>query len=175
MAKTREQKNADVQALADAFDSSKLAVLTDYRGLDVASISELRAKLREAGVSYKVAKNTLVRIALAQTKLKDADTSVLTGPMAIAFGADEVEAARVVYEFGRDHEELEIIGALDDTGRVLATEEVVALAKLPSREQLTAQVVGTIAAPLSGFVRVLNGNITGLVYALSAIQEKKGA
>lgn len=174
MAKTREQKEADVAALADAFSQAKLAVLTDYRGLDVESISKLRANMHEAGVSYKVAKNTLVKIAIASTPLKDVDPKLFTGPMAIAFGDDEAQTAKVIYDFTKDHEELEILGAIDETGKVLSREEVATLAKLPGREQLTAQVVGTIAAPLSGFVRVLNGNLTALLYALNAIQEHKG-
>lgn len=173
MAKTREQKERTVTELTTAFKASKLAVLTDYRGLDVPAISELRSNLREVGVSYTVAKNTLVKIALAAAEKNVDDTSVFAGPVGIAFGADEVEAARIVYEFAKTNDALEILGAIDEDGKVLTKEEVMALAKLPSREQLLGQVVGTIAAPLSGFVRVLNGNVSGLVYALSAIAEKK--
>lgn len=174
MAKTREQKEADVKALAEAFSGSKIAVLTDYRGLDVPAISDLRGQLREENISYKVAKNTLIKVAIADSSLKDADTSVFTGPMAIAFGQDEAQTCKIIADFAKDNENLEILGAFDETGKTLSREEVLALAKLPSREVLTAQVVGTIAAPLSGFVRVLNGNITQLLYALNAIQEKKG-
>lgn len=173
MAKTREQKEQTVTELTTAFKASKLAVLTDYRGLNVPAISELRSNLREVGVSYTVAKNTLVKLALAAAEKNVDDTSVFAGPVGIAFGADEVEAARIVYEFAKTNDALEILGAIDEDGRVLTKEEVMALAKLPSREQLLGQVVGTIAAPLSGFVRVLNGNVSGLVYALSAIAEKK--
>lgn len=174
MAKTREQKEADVKALAEAFSGNKIAVLTDYRGLDVPSISDLRGRLREENISYKVAKNTLIKVAITKSSLKDADTSVFTGPMAIAFGQDEAQTCKIIADFAKDNENLEILGALDETGNILSREEVLALAKLPSREVLTVQVVGTIAAPLSGFVRVLNGNITQLLYALNAIQEKKG-
>ncbi len=173
MAKTREQKELAVAQLTEAFSASKLAVLTDYRGLNVPEISGLRANLREAGIPFTVAKNTLVKIALADTDKKVEDTSVLAGPVAIAFGPDEVEAARIVYEYAKTNPALEILGAIDEVGNVLTAEDVVALAKLPSREQLLAQVVGTIAAPLSGFVRVLNGNVSGLVYALQAVADKK--
>ena len=175
MAKTREQKEQTVSYLTTAFKSSKLAVLTDYRGLNVPAISELRSNLREVGISYTVAKNTLVKIALAAAEKNVEDTSVFAGPVGIAFGEDEVEAARIVYEFSKTNGALEILGAIDEDGKVLSKEEVMALALLPSREQLLGQVVGTIAAPLSGFVRVLNGNVSGLVYALSAIAEKKTA
>lgn len=175
MAKTREQKEQTVSDLTTAFKSSKLAVLTDYRGLNVPAISELRSNLREVGISYTVAKNTLVKIALAAAEKNVDDTSVFAGPVGIAFGEDEVEAARIVYEFSKTNGALEILGAIDEDGKVLSKEEVMALALLPSREQLLGQVVGTIAAPLSGLVRVLNGNVSGLVYALSAIAEKKTA
>lgn len=174
MAKTREQKEQDVKALAEAFSGSKIAVLTDYRGLDVPSISDLRGQLREASIGYKVAKNTLVKVAIAQSSLKDADTSIFTGPMAIAFGQDEAQTCKIIADYAKSNEDLEVLGAIDETGKLLSREEVMALAKLPSREVLTALTVGAIAAPLSGFVRVLNGNITQLLYALNAIQDKKG-
>lgn len=173
MAKTREQKEQAVAMLAGEFEQSKLAVLTDYRGLDVPSINALRSKLREAGIPYTVAKNTLAKIAIAQTSRKPEDMSIFVGPVAIAFGQDEVEAAKIVCEFRKDNEALDVLGAIDESGKVLTSEEVVALSKLPSKEQLIGQVVGTIAAPLSGFVRVLNGNLSGLVYTLKAIEQKK--
>lgn len=175
MAKTREQKNADVAGLKDRLQSSKLVVLTDYRGLDVAGIDQLRSTLREAGIAYQVTKNTLVKLAIEDTDKKSADLSVFTGPMALAFGTDEISAAKLIYDFGRKNEAMQIIGAIDDQGKVLTSEEVVALAKLPSREQLLGQLVGTLAAPMSGLVRTLNGNLTGLVYALNAIKDKKTA
>ncbi|MCX6804609.1 MAG: 50S ribosomal protein L10 [Patescibacteria group bacterium] len=174
MAKTRKQKEADVKVLAEAFTSSKIAVMTDYRGLDVPSINDLRNKLREAGISYKVSKNTLVKVAIAQTELKKADHSVFTGPMAIAFGQDEAQTCKVIADFAKTNENLEIIGGIDESGNTISRENILALAKLPSREILTAQVVGTIAAPLSGFVRVLNGNITQVLHVLNALQVKKG-
>ena len=87
---------------------------------------------------------------------------------------DEAQTCNIIADFAKANENLEIIGAIDESGTTLSREDVMALAKLPSREVLTAQVVGTIAAPLSGFVRVLNGNITQLLYALNAIQDKKG-
>ncbi len=174
MAKTREQKEADVAALAEAFSASKIAVMTDYRGLNVPAISQLRNNLREADISYKVCKNTLIKVALANTKLKDADTSVFSGPMAIAFGDDEAQTCKIIADFAKDNQKLNILGAINESGETLSREVVLELAKLPSRDVLIAQVVGTIAAPLSGFVRVLNGNITQFLYALGAIQEKKG-
>ncbi len=175
MAKTREQKERDLTKLVERLDTAKLAVLTDYRGLDVPAIEELRANLREKGIAFSVAKNTLLKRAASQSAKEITELEVFTGPMAVAFGYDEVEAAKVIADFAKEHPELEVVGGIDDAGAVLSKEAVMALAKLPSREQLLAQVVGTVAAPLSGMVRVLNGNVSGLVYALQAIKDKKEA
>lgn len=175
MAKTRAQKEQDLQKLVENLDSAKLAVLADYRGLDVPAISELRNTLRENGIKLTVAKNTLVKKAAEKSAKEITQLDVFSGPMAIAFGTDEVEAAKLMADFAKANTALEIVGGIDEAGEVLTREAVMALAQLPSREQLLAQVVGTVAAPLSGMVRVLNGNLSGLVYALNAIKEKKEA
>lgn len=173
MAKTRDQKEQTVAELTEAFNSNKLAVMADYRGLDVPAISALRANLRENNARFTVAKNSLVKIALNNSHLNVEDTTMLVGPVGIAFSKDEVGAAKIVFDFAKTNEALEIVGGIDEDGNALSRDDIVALAKLPSKEQLLAQAVGTIAAPLSGFVRVLNGNLSGLVYALKAIQEQK--
>ncbi|MFO0954952.1 MAG: 50S ribosomal protein L10 [Candidatus Saccharibacteria bacterium] len=175
MAKTRAQKEQDLQKLVDNLDSAKLAVLADYRGLDVPAIQELRGQLREQGITFTVAKNTLLKKAAAKSAKEITETDAFVGPMAVAFGTDEVEAAKIVADFTKDHPELEIVGGIDEAGAIISKEAVMALAKLPSREQLLAQVVGTVAAPLSGMVRVMNGNLSGLVYALQAVKDKKEA
>lgn len=175
MAKTRAQKEQDVAKLVEHLDRAKLAVLADYRGLDVSAISELRNSLRENDITLIVAKNTLVKKATQASAKEISQLEVFTGPMAIAFGVDEVEPARLMADFAKSNPALEIVGGIDEAGEVLTREAVMALAQLPSREQLLAQVVGTVAAPLSGVVRVLNGNLSGLVYALQAIKEKREA
>lgn len=175
MAKTREQKTEDLARLVDSLNSSKLAVLTDYRGLDVPSINELRNTGREKGIRFTVAKNTLLKRAIADSNKEVADLSVFTGPMAVAFGADEVEAAKLVVDFAKTNEAVDVLGAINEHGDVLTKEQVKALAALPSREQLLAQVVGTIAAPVTGFVRVMNANLSGLVQVMNAIKEQKEA
>jgi large subunit ribosomal protein L10 len=175
MAKTRAQKEQDLQKLVENLDSAKLAVLADYRGLDVPAISELRNSLRENGIKLTVAKNTLVKKAAKKSAKEITQLDVFSGPMAIAFGTDEVEAAKLMADFAKVNDALEIVGGIDEAGEVLTREAVMALAQLPSREQLLAQVVGTVAAPLSGMVRVLNGNLSGLVYALNAIKEQREA
>jgi len=173
MAITREAKETAVAELKQDFSTFKLAVLTDYRGLTVAELKELRRNLAAEGMSYRVTKNTLLRIAVAETPaLKDLDQSAFTGPMAIAMSAsDEVAPARVVFQYAKTHEALEIVGAITPEGVLLAPAEVKALATLPTREQLLAQVVGTIAAPLSGFVGVMGAQVRSIVNVINAISK----
>lgn len=175
MAITREAKETAVATLQNQLAELKLVVLTDYRGLTVSEISELRANLRAEGISYQVTKNTLLRLAAKNTEnLKDIDPETFTGPMALALSTeDEVAPARVVFQYAKDHQALEIVGAITGDGQVLTPAEVKALATLPTREQLLGQVVGTIAAPLSGFVGVMGANVRGVVTVLNAIKEAK--
>jgi len=175
MAKTREQKTQDLEKLVESLNSSKLAVLTDYRGLDVPAINELRNAGREQGIRFSVAKNTLLKKAAELSNKEITDMSLFVGPMAVAFGDDHVAAAKLVVDFAKTNDAVEVVGAINDSGDILTREQVVALASLPSREQLLAQVVGTIAAPVTGFVRVINGNLSGLVQVVNAIKEKKEA
>lgn len=175
MAITREAKESAVSQLQAELGQLKLVVLTDYRGLSVSEISELRDNLRAEGISYRVTKNTLLRIAAKNTPaLADLDPATFTGPMALALSTqDEVAPARVVFQYMKDHEALEIVGAITGDGELLIPAEVKALATLPTREQLIAQVVGTIAAPLSGLVGVMGANVRGIVTVLNAIKESK--
>ncbi len=175
MAITRAAKEEVVVKLQEELAQLKLAVLTDYRGLSVHEISELRNTLRKEGISYRVTKNTLLRLAAGSIeKFKGLDPASFQGPMALAISAeDEVAPARVVFQYAKQHEALEIVGALTGDGQLLSAAEVKALALLPTREQLLAQVVGTIAAPLTGFVGVLGANVRGIVTVLQAISEVK--
>lgn len=175
MAISRAEKEQAVEQLQSDLSKLKLVVLTDYRGLTVAEVTELRAKLREAGISYRVTKNTLLRLAVAGTStLSHIDPSTFTGPMALALSTeDEIEPARVVFQYAKAHNALEIVGAITGDGQLLSAAEVKALATLPTREQLLGQVVGTIAAPLSGMVGVLGANVRSVVHVLNAIKEAK--
>ena len=170
MAKSREQKEQSVEQLANDLNQIKLAVLTDYRGLTVSELDELREQLSAEAIPYRVTKNTLLKLALKNSEaLKDIDPSALTGPLAIAFGFDdEVAAARLIYNFGKEHEALEITGALTGEGEYLEAVQVKALAMLPTKDQLLGQLVATISAPIQGFNRVLSGNLSGLINVLRA-------
>lgn len=175
MAISREAKESAVAQLSNDLGRIKLAVMTDYRGLTVTEVEELRGILREQGMTYRVTKNTLLRIAAKNNKaLADVEPTAFTGPMALAMGFDdEVAPARIIFQYAKQHDALEIVGAITGDGQVLDAAQVKALANLPSREQLIAQVVGTIAAPLTGFVGVMAGNVRSIINLLNALQEAR--
>lgn len=175
MAISRESKEKAVAQLSTDLGRIKLAVMTDYRGLSVPEIEELRGILRAEGISYRVTKNTLLRLATqSNPAFKDIDQTAFSGPMALALGFDdEVAPARVIFQYARKHDALEIVGAITAEGTLLTAAQVKALATLPTREQLLGQVVGTIAAPLTGFVGVMSGNVRSIINVLNALSEAK--
>lgn len=170
MAKSRDQKEQTVARLTEDLGRIKLAVMTDYRGLTVSELDALREELREENIPYRVIKNTLLKLASKESEtLKDVDTDAFKGPMAMAFGFDdEVAAARILHKFAKEHEALEITGAVTETGDFLSSSQVKALANLPTKDQLRAQLCATLNAPMSGLHRVLSGNISGLINVLRA-------
>ena len=175
MAISRAAKETAVEKLSSDLGRIKLAVMTDYRGLTVAEEEELRGLLREQGMTYRVTKNTLLRLAASQNEaFKGLDATSFHGPMALAMSFDdEVAPARVIFQYAKKHDALQIVGAITGDGQLLSAAQVKALALLPSREQLLAQVVGTIAAPLTGFVGVMTGNVRSIINLLNALQESR--
>ena len=170
----RNEKEAVIAAVAEQLAGAENLFVSDYRGLTVTQLSELRAKLRESGASFTVVKNTLGGIAAERTN-RAALREMLSGPTAVTFcGDDLVGAAKALSEFARSHPQLEIRGGLLDES-VIDALGVKALATLPPREVLIAQVVGTMAAPLTGLVTVLQGTISGFVRALNQVAEQKAA
>lgn len=168
----RPEKAGKVAELKDLLSSSKGAVLVDYCGLTVAEDTELRSKMREAGVKYMVAKNTFIRIAAKEAGIEGMD-AYLEHNTAVAFSAeDPVAPAKILNDFSKDHKALEIKAGILD-GKVIALDEVKALAELPSREELLAKLVGSMQAPISGLVNVLQGTIRNFVYTLEAVRQKK--
>ncbi|MBN8237439.1 50S ribosomal protein L10 [Halobacillus kuroshimensis] len=156
-----EQKKQIVSDLAEKFRNSKSAVLVDYRGLDVAEVTELRNQLREAGVEYKVHKNTMIRRAAAEVELSDLD-EVLQGPTAIAFHTDDAVApAKILNNFAKDHEDLEIKGGVVE-GQVATLEQIKELANLPNYEGLVSMFLSVLQAPIRNFA-----------YATQAIADQK--
>ena len=180
MGEARAEKVAVVDEVREKFSASDAAVLTEYRGLDVPAMAELRRALRESGGEYKVYKNTLVRFAVDELGLEIED--LLTGPTAIAFvgeqadgsAGDPVGVAKALKEFAKSHEALVIKGGLLDEKRLTA-EEISALAEIAPREVLLAQLAGAMAAPMQQFAALLNALPQNLAYALQALIEQGGA
>lgn len=170
----RPAKEEAVRRLADLFSRSQAALVTDYRGLTVRQITQLRGRLREASAEYHVAKNTLTRRALEAAGQPDLG-AILEGPSAIAFAqGDPSEVAKVLQTFVRDTRVLALKGGLLG-GKVLSGAQVAELATLPSREVMIGMLLGGLQAPISGLVGTLQGMISGLVFTLQAVAERKGA
>jgi large subunit ribosomal protein L10 len=169
-----------VDEVREKFSASDAAVLTEYRGLDVPAMAELRRALRESGGEYKVYKNTLVRFAVEELGLEIDD--LLTGPTAIAFvgeqadgsAGDPVGVAKALKEFAKANEALIIKGGLLDAKRLTA-EEISALAEIAPREVLLAQLAGAMAAPMQQFAALLKALPQNMAYALQALIEQGGA
>ncbi|EKN62708.1 LSU ribosomal protein L10P [Schinkia azotoformans MEV2011] len=142
-----EQKKQLVQEISDKLQASKSVVFVDYRGLDVAEVTELRKQLREAGIEFKVYKNTMMRRATEATNFGDLNDK-LVGPTAVAFGVEDVVApAKIINEFAKKHEDLEIKAGIIE-GTIASVEEVKALAELPSREGLLSMLLSVLQAPI---------------------------
>jgi large subunit ribosomal protein L10 len=149
-AKVIQAKQESVDAVTAKLRESATTVVVDYRGLNVAQVTELRKQLREAGIEFTVLKNTLLRRATAAAELTELD-SVLTGPTAIAFsGEDAVAPAKILNDFAKKNDALKLKGAVVE-GRVIGEEEVKALAELPSREGLLSMLLSVLQAPVRNF------------------------
>ncbi|WP_182201199.1 50S ribosomal protein L10 [Paraliobacillus salinarum] len=156
-----EHKKQVVSEIANKFRDSKTTILVDYRGLDVAEVTELRSQLRDAGVDFKVYKNTMTRRATEEVELTDLDES-LVGPTAIAFSNDDVIApAKILNEFAKKHEALEIKAGVIE-GSVATLDQIKELAELPNYEGLLSMLLSVLQAPVRNFA-----------YATKAIAEQK--
>jgi large subunit ribosomal protein L10 len=172
VSKQRQMKEQIVNEITEKLQNSVTAVITDYRGLNVAQATQLRNELRELNVEYKVLKNSLTKIAADKLGLQDLN-QFLEGPTAIAFSKDDpVAPAKVLAKFAKDNKALEIKGGILE-GKVVTINEIKALADLPSREELLAQVLRAIQSPLTGMANVLQGPLRNLVYVLEAIRKEK--
>lgn len=173
----REPRVEKVQVVDEFLQKVKVAksaVVTGYSGLTVEEVTQLRAELFHAKVEYHVVKNNLARLAFNKADITVLD-DMLTGPTAIALAmGDAVAPARILTKFAKAHEKLSVKGGWLD-GRKVDLNDLKAVANLPSREVLIAKALGSMQAPISGFVRVLAGSQSKLVYALSAIAKGKTA
>ena len=170
MAVIRPEKVAKIAEIKELLSTSKCTILVDFCGLTVAQDTALRRKMREAGVHYNVVKNTLLRIAAQEVGIEGLEPS-LEKNTAIA-PEDPVAVAKIVCDFAKENKELKVkVGVLD--GKVIGAEEIKALAALPPKEVLVAKLLGSMNAPISGFVNVLQGTIRNVVYALDAVRKQK--
>ncbi|MFC1971681.1 50S ribosomal protein L10 [Chloroflexota bacterium] len=172
---SREKKAQVIDSLQEVFSKCSMGVLTDYRGLTTAELSDLRRKLRASGIEYKVVKNTLAQFAAERAKLNELAGS-FQGPVAIAFGYGEVtEPAKALADYIRSSKsDLAIKGGfLDD--RLLTSGDVEIMAKMPPREVLISQVMAGIQSPIIGLVNVLAAPLRGMMGVLQArIQQLEG-
>lgn len=172
MPKTRAQKEAILATTRDRLSRSQSVVFVTVQGVKVNELESIRDGLFNDGLQLQVAKNSLFRLALKEEGI-EVPAEVLDQPVAMVFSyADPVAAAKLVSPFLKEVEALNVAGGIME-GAYLTAAQVDALAKLPSREQLLGQLVGTLAAPMSGMVNVLQGNIRGLVTVLGQIRDAK--
>ena len=172
MAQTKEQKKNIINDLKEKIGRQKALVFVDFTGLRVKEMSVLKKNLRETGSELKVAKKTLMGVALKEKNIK-ADAIEMEGEIALIFGfKDEMAPARSTYQFAKTNPNLKIRGGyMNDI--FLSAESVIELAQLPSKQELLGKLVGSISAPINNFVYVLQANIKGLVYVLNAIKNNK--
>ena len=170
MALTKEQKNQVVSDVAELLASAKMTVVTAYQGTTVKAIQQLRREARENGTQVRVVKNRLVIKAVQQNdNLKDADVSNLTGQLLYAFNSeDEVAPAQVLANFAKKNPSIVFVGAITAQGKFIDAEEVKALATLPSKEQLMAQVIATLQSPVNDITNGLSGNLHALLDGIEA-------
>lgn len=166
-----EEKKAVVTEVAAQVAAAKAIVLAEYRGLEVGNMTELRRRARRSGVYLRVLKNTLARRAVKDTPFAElADKMV--GPLVYGISSDPVATAKVMNEFAKGNDKFVIrAGAMPNA--VISAKEVVALASLPSREELLAMLMGTMQAPIAQFVRTLNEVPSRFVRTLAAVQDAK--
>ncbi len=170
MAKTRKEKEEILNRLETDL-KERAVVLVDYQGLTVAEVTDLRDQLFEKGYRMLVVKNTLLGKALKDASLEVSD-ELMNQPLAVVVAQDEVAVSKLVEKFVKDHDKISILGGWID-GEFVDAAYIVNLSKLPGREELLAKLVGSINAPVSGIVTVLNGNIRGLVSVIKQYGEKK--
>ncbi len=174
MAVIRPEKAAKVAEIKELLSNSKATILVDFCGLTVAQDTELRRKMRAAGVTYIVVKNTLLRIAAQEVGIEGLEPSLEKNTAIAVAPEDPVAVAKIIVEFAKANKELKVkVGVLD--GKVITAEEIKALASLPPKEVLIAKMLGSMNAPISGFVNVLQGTIRNVVYALDAVRKQKEA
>jgi large subunit ribosomal protein L10 len=171
LALNRQQKEAAVKEIGAQVSQSQAVVLAEYRGLAVGALTNLRKRARGSGVYLRVLKNTLVRRAVADTPFAGL-AEKMVGPLAYGMSSDPVKVAKVLHDFSRENDKFVIKGgAMPNT--VMSVADVAALARMPSRAELLATLLGTMQAPIAQFVRTLNEVPGRFVRTLAAVREQK--
>ena len=168
-----EAKRATVAELREQLGRSRTLIVSEYRGLTVKDLAEIRRSLRKQDVAYRVVKNRLMRIAAAES-LGDALDGLLTGPTAIAFGTDETTTAKAVIDAMRPYRQVRITGALLGK-RAIDADGVTRLASLPSRDTLLSQLAGAFAAPLATTAGLFDAPLRDIAGLVSALADKRAA
>ncbi len=168
----RSEKKAIKREVQETVDTTDFLFIVEYTGMKVTQADALRRRLRKDNARYRVFKNTFLRNAAAERKWPDSLSDSFQGMVAVVVGDDPVAAARSLKQFGAEHKVPVIRGGVMDS-TVVSAEDIVALASLPSCEQLRGQLVGALAAPMAGLVGVLSGVQSKLVRVLKAVENKK--
>lgn len=173
MAKTKAQKADIVAKVADRLKRMKAAAFSQISGYTMQDADKIRAKARAQGVEVFITKKSLLALAAKEAGLNGIDAKSFEGSILTAVGyEDEVSAAKLLKELSKEKETIKLVAGVLE-GKVMTATEVAQLATLPTKQQLLGQLVGTLNAPVSGFVNVLAGNLRGLVTVLGAIKDKK--
>ncbi len=170
---TRQQKEQRVAEMKDVLGSAALVVVMSFDALTVADVTDLRERLAETDSFMRVVPKRLLRLAIQGSKV-DFDPLQHKEQLAVVWGSDASAPAKAVYNFAKEHETVQLLTGLVE-GRTLSADEVIALAQLPSRQELLAQLVGVLAGPLRSFVSVLSGIPRSFVQALQAVADQKQA
>ncbi len=172
---TKAKKSEVLQGLEEKFSRAKSVYFTTNKGIPVKKMTDLRKKLHKEGIDLVVAKKTLIRIAAKKNTASELSDEIMQGPVAAAFSyTDEIAPAKVLYQFSKENETIELIGGIV-SGVVMNKAQAKQLATLPSKQELLAKLVGTMIAPVQGLHGGLSGVLRKMVYAVRAVHDKKAA
>ncbi|NOS67556.1 MAG: 50S ribosomal protein L10 [Candidatus Peribacteraceae bacterium] len=175
MAVSRDQKKVLLQELKDKLKSAQSVVFTNYIGLKVSEVSELRRKLKAAGAEMKVAKKTLMRIAAKEEGFPVPEEKDMTGPVACIFSiTDPIVGPQVAFAFSKEHKQVQFLGGFFE-GKLLTKSDAMTLATIPGKQVLLATFAGMLQSPLRSFASIINSPLTGFARALSEKAKKQPA
>jgi len=175
MAVTRDEKAVQLKELKEKFSQASSIIFTNYIGLKVSEVSDLRKKLREAGAEMKVAKKTLMQIAASEQGLPELEDKNMTGPVACIFSfEDPAIGAQIAFKYGKDHPQISFVGGIFE-GKLLTKSDAKSFATIPNKQVLLAMFAGMIRSPLVSFASMCNGPLTGFARATSELAKKKNS